>query len=63
MAQDAKRMPAREVEYRNLVLNQRVEVSESVRFAGGVEGVRRSGGPRSPAFRFTVGSIYLRWRI
>jgi phage terminase large subunit-like protein len=27
MAQDAKRMPAREVEYRNLILNQRVEVS------------------------------------
>jgi phage terminase large subunit-like protein len=27
MAQDAKRMPAREVEYRNLVLNQRIETS------------------------------------
>jgi len=27
MAQDAKRMPAREAEYRNLILNQRVEVS------------------------------------
>jgi phage terminase large subunit-like protein len=27
MAQDAKRMPAREVEYRNLILNQRVETS------------------------------------
>jgi phage terminase large subunit-like protein len=27
MAQDAKRMPAREAEYRNLVLNQRVETS------------------------------------
>jgi phage terminase large subunit-like protein len=27
MAQDAKRMPARELEYRNLILNQRVEVS------------------------------------
>jgi phage terminase large subunit-like protein len=27
MAQDAKRMPAREVEYRNLILNQRIEVS------------------------------------
>jgi phage terminase large subunit-like protein len=27
MAADAKRMPAREVEYRNLILNQRVEVS------------------------------------
>lgn len=29
MAQDAKRMPAREAEYRNLVLNQRVEVYKS----------------------------------
>ena len=27
MAQDAKRMPAREVEYRNLVLNQRIETA------------------------------------
>ena len=27
MAQDARRMPAREAEYRNLILNQRVEVS------------------------------------
>jgi phage terminase large subunit-like protein len=27
MARDAQRMPAREVEYRNLILNQRVEVS------------------------------------
>jgi phage terminase large subunit-like protein len=27
MARDAKRMPAREAEYRNLILNQRVEVS------------------------------------
>lgn len=27
MAQDAKRMPAREAQYRNLVLNQRVEIS------------------------------------
>jgi phage terminase large subunit-like protein len=27
MAQDAKRMPAREAEYRNLILNQRVETS------------------------------------
>src|SRR4030095_7000894 len=27
MAQDAKRMPAREVEYRNLVLNQRLKTS------------------------------------
>ena len=27
MAHDAKRMPARELEYRNLILNQRVEVS------------------------------------
>jgi phage terminase large subunit-like protein len=27
MAQDAKRMPSREAEYRNLILNQRVEVS------------------------------------
>jgi phage terminase large subunit-like protein len=27
MAQDAKRMPAREVEFRNLILNQRIEVS------------------------------------
>ena len=27
MAADAKRMPAREAEYRNLVLNQRVEVN------------------------------------
>jgi hypothetical protein len=27
MAQDAKRMPARELEYRNLILNQRIEVS------------------------------------
>jgi phage terminase large subunit-like protein len=27
MAQDAKRMPSRELEYRNLILNQRVEVS------------------------------------
>ena len=27
MAQDAKRMPAREVEYRNLILNQRIEIS------------------------------------
>ena len=27
MAQDAKRMPAREAEYRNLILNQRVEAS------------------------------------
>ena len=29
MAQDAKRMPAREAEYRNLILNQRVEMSSS----------------------------------
>lgn len=29
MAQDAKRMPAREAEYRNLVLNQRVEMYKS----------------------------------
>jgi len=28
MAQDAKRMPAREAEYRNLVLNQRIEASD-----------------------------------
>jgi phage terminase large subunit-like protein len=27
MAQDAKRMPAREAEYRNLILNQRIDVS------------------------------------
>ena len=27
MAADAKRMPAREAEYKNLVLNQRVEVN------------------------------------
>ena len=27
MAQDAKRMPAREAEYRNLILNQRIDTS------------------------------------
>jgi hypothetical protein len=27
MAADAKRMPAREIEFRNLILNQRIEVN------------------------------------
>ena len=30
MAADAKRMPAREAEYRNLVLNQRIETTQSL---------------------------------
>jgi phage terminase large subunit-like protein len=44
MAEDARRMPARANEYRNLVLNQRVEVSSpfvAVRRRRCVEGVRR----------------------
>ena len=40
MAADAKRMPAREVEYRNLVLNQRVETNNPF-IASGLEGLRR----------------------
>ena len=33
MASDAKRMPAREAEYRNLVLNQRIETQHPIYFA------------------------------
>ena len=57
MAQDAKRMPAREVEYRNLVLNQRIETSNPFISAGGVEGLRRSGGLARRPSSSTVGSI------
>jgi phage terminase large subunit-like protein len=44
MAQDARRMPAREAEYRNLILNQRVEVSSPF-VSVGLEGMQRSRGP------------------
>lgn len=55
MAAAAKRMPAREAEYRNLILNQRVEPTHAhVRFTGGLESLRRAG-------RFACGSDALRW--
>jgi hypothetical protein len=44
MAQDAKRMPARELEYRNLILNQRVEVSSPFVSPCSLEGMQRSRG-------------------
>ena len=50
MAGDAKRMPAREAAFRNLVLNQRVEAEEPFLAHGAMGGVRRpadrSRGPR-----------------
>ena len=43
MAADAKRMPAREAEYRNLVLNQRIETNNPFICAGRMVRLRWSG--------------------
>ena len=60
MAQDAKRMPAREAEYRNLILNQRDRGIGPVRFAGGVEGLQRVRLARLRGFRCMAALIYPR---
>ena len=56
MAEDARRMPSREAEFRNLVLNQRVEYQQTVRHAERLEGLRRAA-LLARACRFMAGSI------
>ena len=49
MAADAKRMPAREVEFRNLILNQRIEIDGPIHRARGLVRLRQPGRVRSRA--------------
>ena len=72
MAQDAKRMPAREAEYRNLILNQRVEVlnpfiSPAVWKAcsgpvGSLEGIPVYGGLDLSAVSDLTALVLIGWR-
>jgi hypothetical protein len=58
MAEDARRMPSREAEFRNLILNQRVETSNPFITKTVWRAAARCRGTISGACRFTAGSIF-----